>query len=88
MPAQAQIILGGEVDAFTRGGADVGDGRERAVRPLQRSRVGPEPELGAALDEGVEALGPLDEVRPRWIAEVRQRLVEDTRPILGAQLGD
>src|SRR5262245_11138846 len=88
MPAQAQIILRGEVDALACGGADVADSREWAVRSLQRSRVGPEPERGAALDERIEALGPLDEVRSRWIAEMRQRLVQNARPILGAQLGD
>src|SRR5262245_1764493 len=84
MSAQAQIILRGEIDALARGRADVGDGRERAVRPLQRSRIGPEPKLGAALNERIEAFGPLDEIRSRWIAEVRQRLVQDARPILRA----
>src|SRR5262249_8834712 len=88
MSAQAQIILRGEIDALACGGADVEDGRERAVRPLPGSGIGPEPELGAALDERIEALGSLDEIRSRWIAEVRQRLVQDARPILRAQLGD
>ena len=88
MPAEAQIVLGREVDALPRGGGDVGDGGVRAIRPLQGAGVGPQAELGAALDEVVEALGALEQVGPGRIAEVRQRLVQDARPIRRAQLGD
>ena len=88
MPAEAQIVLGREVDAFARGRGDVGNGGVRARRLLQGPRVGPQAEFGTALDEVVEALGALEQVGPRRVAEVRHRLVQDARPILGAQLGD
>ena len=73
MPAEAQIVLGCEVDAFPRGSGDVRDGGMRAIRALQGSGVGPQAELGAALDEVVEALGALEEIGPGGIAEVRRR---------------
>ena len=88
MPAEAQIVLRCEVDAFARGRGHVGNGGVRTRRLLQGPRVGPQAEFGTALHEVVEALGALEEVGPRRVAEVRHRLGHDARPILGAQIGD
>ena len=65
MLTEAKVVLGCEIDPFTRGPVNVGNCRAWTGRRLQRARVGPKPVLRSTLDVVVEATGALQKISIR-----------------------
>ena len=87
MLAEAEVVLGCEVESFTPSTEHVGDGGARPRRRLECARVVPQPVTRSALDVIVETFGPFQKVGSGRIAEVRRGLGQDSFPFLHAQVG-